>query len=504
MNPATHRQYVLAALAVLPAVLERDEQLALTERRRRDRAIGKRLTHFARSPVTQVLEWLRCVGSERVLERARSAAHAVLAILIVIGLLVGCVTAVGAFFYDGTTRVNVLAVLAIFVGLQTLLLFLALLGMLPERALSWLPGAEAITAMLRMMSPGRLALAAQKLLPVDARRLLEPLSPSQDPHLSTHRVQKWLVLTCSQYLALAFNAGAVACALCLVVFSDIAFGWATTLDLGAAGFHRLIEWLALPWSWWLPGAVPSIELVEASRYYRLDVAEQLVSEPRLLGQWWAFVVASMVAYGLLPRILVLVFALTRLRPASEQALCEDPRVQTLLERLNTTLVETTSEDPEAPDADEPGEMQSTPLAHVLPENLRAVIDWADVPVARGWLETNFDNRDPPCTVYRAGGGCALEADQAVVDAIRDSGSTGGVAILTKAWEPPLLELGDFLSDLRQAIGQTPDIVIVPVSAAHGARENTDDANLRLWQHMVKTRQDLRLRLADAGPVPVDD
>lgn len=503
MKPASHRNYVLAGLVVLPAMLERDEQLAPTERRRRDRATGKRLAHLARSPVAQTLEWLRCMGSEPALERTRSACHAVSAVLVAIGLLVGCVTALGAFFYDGTARVNVLAVLAILVGLQTLLLALALLSMPSERALSWLPGAQGIAAMLRMLSPGRLALAAQKLLPADTRHLLRPLSPSQDSHLSTPRVQKWLVLICSQYLALAFNTGAVACALCLVVFSDIAFGWATTLDLSAAGLHRLIEWLALPWSQWLPGAVPSIELVEASRYYRLETAEQVVGDPKLLGQWWPFVVASMVTYGLLPRILVLAVALYRLRLASEHALCEDPRVQALVERLNTTLVETTSEDPEAASDDARGAVQPASLWHVLPEDVGALIDWADVPVAKRWLEATFDNRDPPCTVYRAGGGRALEADQTVIDAIRDSTCAGSVAILTKAWEPPLLELDDFLSELREAIGQTRDIVIVPVSASRSSRENTDEADLQRWQRMVQSRQDAKLHLAEPGLVPTD-
>ena len=40
------------------------------------------------------------------------------------------------------------------------------------------------------------------------------------------------------------------------------------IDVEAASVHRLTSALAAPWSGWLAGAVPSVELVEASRYFR--------------------------------------------------------------------------------------------------------------------------------------------------------------------------------------------------------------------------------------------
>ncbi len=500
MKPTTHRSHVLAALAVLPAVLESDEQGAPTQRRRRDRAIGKGLKHLAKTPLVQVLEWLVCMGMQPKLERARTACYAVVAVLIATGLLIGGAAAVGAFFYDGTTRVNVVAVLAVFVGLQTVLLVLVLVSMLPEHALGWLPGAEAITAILRMLSPGRIALVVHKLLPVDIEQTLRQLGRASNGGGLTPRLRTWIVIACAQYLALAFNAGAVFAALCLVVFSDIAFGWATTLALGATEFHRLVEWVALPWSEWLPTALPSIELIEASRYYRLEDAEQIVDDPKLLGQWWPFVVASMVTYGLVPRVLTLALALNRLRRAGEHALLVQPGVAELIERLNTTLVETQSEEPETAGDDARSAMAPSPRRQVLPKDLGAIIDWADVPVAQHWLDALGD-RKPPCVVYQAGGGRTLESDQAVVDAIRDASNDGSVAVLTKGFEPPLLELDDFLDALRKAIGQQRDIIIVPLDAP--GRE-LPQAHRQRWQHMVENRRDAKLHLADVGTGPTDD
>ena len=130
----------------------------------------------------------------------------------------------------------------------------------------------------------------------------------------------------------------------------------------------------------------------------------------------------------------------------------------------------------------------------------AIIDWADVPVAQHWLDALGD-RKPPCVVYQAGGGRTLESDQAVVDAIRDASNDGSVAVLTKGFEPPLLELDDFLDALRKAIGQQRDIIIVPLDAP--GRE-LPQAHRQRWQHMVENRRDAKLHLADVGTGPTDD
>ena len=50
---------------------------------------------------------------------------------------------------------------------------------------------------------------------------------------------------------------AVLTALALVVFTDLAFGWSTTLDLDAASLHRVVEALSTPWRELIPAARPS-------------------------------------------------------------------------------------------------------------------------------------------------------------------------------------------------------------------------------------------------------
>ena len=81
-------------------------------------------------------------------------------------------------------------------------------------------------------------------------------------------MRRWLLARWSHLCATAFFAAVLSTALALVVFTDLAFGWSTTLEVSASRIHDLARALALPWRAALPEAVPSLELVEVSRYFR--------------------------------------------------------------------------------------------------------------------------------------------------------------------------------------------------------------------------------------------
>lgn len=96
----------------------------------------------------------------------------------------------------------------------------------------------------------------------------------------------------------------------LLLFSDLAFGWRSTLLEGPQTLSRLVSWLALPWQSWWEAAHPSAWLVESTRFFRIQ--PQAV-EPALAGAWWPFLLASILFYNLLPRVLLLLGLWVRLR-----------------------------------------------------------------------------------------------------------------------------------------------------------------------------------------------
>ena len=72
-------------------------------------------------------------------------------------------------------------------------------------------------------------------------------------------------------------------------------------------------------------------------------------------------------------------------------------------------------------------------------------------------------------IVEAGGGHALEDDQAAIERVC-AGHRGSVVVFTRAWEPPLLEFLDFVAALRRALGSDASIIVAPVAESASAVE----------------------------------
>lgn len=115
------------------------------------------------------------------------------------------------------------------------------------------------------------------------------------------RVQCWWLL---------LGLGLLASYLMLLVFTDLAFGWSSTLIQEPARVETLARGVAWPWSGFWAAAVPDSQLIESSRYLR--IAPQS-GDPHLAGNWWPFLLASLLFYNLLPRVLLALVSLALLR-----------------------------------------------------------------------------------------------------------------------------------------------------------------------------------------------
>src|SRR5690606_26769481 len=113
---------------------------------------------------------------------------------------------------------------------------------------------------------------------------------------------------------------------------------------------RIVEALAWPWSAAAPEAVPGIELIRNSQFFRLESGVFTTGASRELAGWWSFTVLAIAFYGLAPRIVLLGFAAWRLRAAIRALLVEDPRVTALLDRMATPAIETAADEHESVDA----------------------------------------------------------------------------------------------------------------------------------------------------------
>ncbi len=103
----------------------------------------------------------------------------------------------------------------------------------------------------------------------------------------------------------------------LLLLSDLAFGWSSTLIDDAGVIAGAVEWLAFPWRSLWPAAVPTADTVAATYFQRIAPA---TTEPALATDWWRFLMASLIAYNLMPRALLALLFYGRWRWSHRQGL----------------------------------------------------------------------------------------------------------------------------------------------------------------------------------------
>lgn len=490
---------LLADLVDLNDQLQVDQGLEENTKRHRDREIGRELSHLREDPCAQVREWLCRVRGhveESVGGQVAAAVRGIGWLITTTGVLLGWGCALAVFFYDGQHPVNVFNVLAVFVALQLLLVALFCVAALPYP----IRGLHNIQSTLLALSPGHLQSVAARLLPGKYRHALSRWNEREEGYHQIYApIRKWTVLLWSQDLAVAFNLSAVATALYLIVFSDLAFGWSTTLQTEPGGFYALTSMLALPWSHWFPDAMPSLSLIEATRFFRLQSGSFPNTAPEVsvdvLGGWWPFLVASMVCYGLFPRLVIWALAFRVLKRTTRDALTHAPGASQLRDRMNQELVETTGDEPEST----PGSITAlrrranwtSGSEHAL------VVNWSGVSLDANAIAALVEQQLQLHVeeVLHAGGTQTLKQDADTIQRIADGNSQVELLVVVKAWEPPLLEFLDFISDLRVAVGKNRQILIAPVSISeNGQPIVADGAEVEAWRSKVEATNDAFIEL----------
>lgn len=372
------------------------------------------------------------------------------------GALSGLLAMGGILAWEGTQRINLTLLLAL-VLLQLLLgLVTALQGLLSWQPWRWLT--HRLTGMTN--TPGAIS----------------ALSPQ-------------LMTRAAQGGGLMFSIAALATLLVMVVVQDLAFGWSTTLDTGASGYHRLVALLAVPWQGMAPSAVPTLELVEATRFFRTEALTG-DTNPGRWGQWWPFVALVWLVYATLPRLLFWIVAQLHLRARAGNLLRTHPDMAALVYRMETPCLDsgTTHNDSEdLPQTDTRVRLQRPPKDSLL-------ISWAGA----GGHNRPGEFRHARGPLPEAGGTSSLAQDRALVD---DTGAQLGrhaspsVTLLVNAWEPPTGELADFLALARSHWPESTTIYLYAL--AHESPSPPPEQSLAQWYRFVQRMEDPRLALAAA-------
>ena len=463
----------------IPAWLEGDRALAFRERAHRDRKLG--LAIRGSRPLVRVRAWWRQVDADArpelgaKLKRTRAWVSLVLCAA---GALLGSGLALAVLRYDGHYPVNVVAALALLV-IAPLLLMIASLLLMPGRV----PGLRMLQDAVATVNVGNLAASVfNRFATRPVGELNFDWGGSRGGPLA--RLAKWQVMFFSQLAGLSFSLAATLTAFALVVFTDLAFGWSTTLDVAALQAHRVVELVSWPWGQWVGDAVPGVALVEESRFFRLDSGDPLdVAAGRLTG-WWPFLLMSLLTYGVLPRCVLLVVARARLSAATRDVLLEDVGVRALLDRMDSAVLDSEGEGEEPPVE---SSSHATRASVRFADTVR-VVAWdlaGEEELVDEWLTTHVEKRHGSPVFL--GGDNELAADELALTAFSTDDSTM-VLVLVKGWEPPLLDCMDVLRSLRTRVGSQASLLVVPLGLDVGAPRADE---LDAWRHAIA-------RLADPG------
>ena len=455
-------------------LVERDRDAAITKIRERDRAISIELG--AVTAPEQVLGWSGARGGKELgatlFEYVRNGCF-------LAGAAIGLLAALAAFSYDGTSPINLFYILLWFVLLPfgTLVLFV------------WMAARDSTP----MVNPGRFAHWIARFFHGEHHSVTRMLDGRHGQGIS-----KWLTLLLSQYITLGYSIISTVTALVLIWFSDLAFAWGTTDELqSATKLVHLLHCVAAPWGWLIPAAVPDSNLVESSQYYRLHSAAQEAVDPVLLGRWWSFVIAAMTVYGVAPRLLALGICQFRLRIACACALDANVEIRALLDRMHEPLVDTRAG---ARDVHERGDIPSPAAAMDADASLPhaeawTAVNWAGVPVCDDMLRRAFRDAtrarvDGP---EHAGGARSVAEESSLVAKLGERAA--GVAIFAKAWEPPLLDLGDFVTDLCNRVDVAQPVVVVPVSVESSSVAVVSEDEFESWRRTLARNVPARVAIA---------
>ena len=272
-------------------------------------------------------------------EFAGSAIRLSSKIVFAIALLTGITMAAGFLSYEGSEPVNVSAFIGVFILLQ---LALAALSIVLILLLQWAKNAFDCFLGIRMLRPLAYHFAASLLRYAASRLESKQRSAVQDA--SGDLKSLWVIyrpllqrkaFALLQSWAIAFNLGVIGTTLVIVLFSDRAFGWQTTLQVDANWLHRVVHLTSWPWSWFAGEGVgvPSLSEIEGSRIILKDGIRSLNSGD--LVSWWPYLVLGTVVYGLLPRIAFYCWGLLSSRYCLSQLSFSHAEASRIAERIRS-------------------------------------------------------------------------------------------------------------------------------------------------------------------------
>ncbi len=443
-------------------------------------------------------------------------------LLAALAMIFGAGLAWSLLSYTGREPVNVFTFLWVLVVPQMGLLLLLILSVAARKAgAGKAPGLvyPVLSGGIRALLQKTGRLAEKKLDAQKKNRIREVYFLLGKTRTVYGSVFFWPVFIAAQVAGVAFNAGAAGALLIKVTITDLAFGWQTTLRLVPESVHRIVEVIALPWSWLLspPTAHPGLEQITGSQMILKDGMLHLATTD--LVAWWPFLLLAVLCYGLLPRLLLAIGgALMKHRALAgldfSHAACDRLIMRMKTPHLDTggTPYRPVAIRPEASETEEhapavPGGTagDTTPAIVIFPEE---IADFAGIGAdePREGLESALRKHlGIHCMEIIAGEMDAREDSRRVREALEriPEKTRPRIVIVQEAWQPPIRETLSWIRSIRGAAGKSAGMIIAlvgkPAADTYFTRPSETDGNT--WEKTIHRMDDPYIRTEMLGEDP---
>lgn len=464
-----------ADLIDLEYCLSKDRETPPAELHRRDRQIYLDFTGQAatRSRDGLIYQWL-AARKQQLFDDAPGPGRLVsqgfmqLSFFFVISAAIfGLISGLVFFTYSGTTPVNVLNFLFIFIFSQLLMLiFLFLAAGLRLIGVNVVPSpVVSIYGSLSTRLLRRFRNLSERLPGAQADALGQLEGIFKKNRSVYGQLFYWPLFRLSQQTMIGFNTGLLIATCFRILTSDIAFGWQSTIQFSSGFMHRAATIMALPWSWIVPPdyAHPTIAQIEGSRIILKEGIYHLQTQDLI--SWWPFLVLCLLFYGILVRLMMLLVSRVGQYRAMRKVKLNRPALLQLSRRLTTPLMsnqaEPAGEDPASPF--QPGVDSSAAETPFEPLGVLLLVPFD---IAENYnsslIERTLQNSGLTVLDERSIQ-ANYEADQALLDELSTFSwpESGGIVIVMESWMPPIQETLSLIRSVRTGAGaQIPIFVFL--------------------------------------------
>ena len=432
-----------------------------------NRAFALKHKNLEKAPTKLLLKWLdknyfRIDGelnSKRYLDYLLSISSVLGLIFFILGFVVG----LGLLSYDGKLPVNVIYYLFIAVFIPILSMTLSFISIFSS---------DRVAHLITLLFPLHWIEKVLNYLPF--RKKLKGFKVN----LLSFKLSKLLFIERIQLFSLIFSIGLLLSLLIMVVATDIAFGWSTTLQVTPEEFHKLIRYIGIFWDKIIPSAIPSLDLVEMSHYFRLGTKLDIsmVHNADKLGAWWKFLSMTTLVYAIGFRLLFWLFIREYLKKQLEESILSLKCVDKILREFRTPYISTQALQKE--------------------EHLKIVEAKKDVVVKKrgakyqtilGWnfskdeilLANDAKKIGGADNIWAVGGSNSFNKDLEIV-----KNSSGVVLLYVKSWEPPTMDFIDILEMLVEN-SRVKRVEIYPLGTI-GRYYKNEPEHIDIWRRKIES------------------